>query len=91
LIKRSIEEAFEIEFPGGNRAQAIRISKMADIKQALRKLGLNRHSVCLVVVGGADELSGNDGQRLRKLFNEALAKIAQASGASVVEGAPTLG
>lgn len=80
------EEPFKVSFPNGASSNAIRVQSPEELPVALRKLGLHRLQPVLVVVGGADEMSEADMTRLRPLFEEVLAPLAETSGASVLTG-----
>src|SRR5215211_632684 len=85
LIKDS-EEPFSISFPNGSSSSAIRVNQPAELPNALRKLGLHRSRPVLVVVGGAGKLTEVEMTRLRPLFVEVLAPLAEALGACVADG-----
>ncbi len=81
-----MEEAFEITFPNGLTARAVRVHRSAELPVALRELGLRRSNPTLVLVGGAGGLGDAELDRLRPLFVEVLAPLAETLGASVVDG-----
>ena len=81
-----MEKPFEIAFPNGSKARAVQIPCSEGVSDALRELGLSRSRPVLVLVGGAGGLDGADMVLLRPLFTEALARLAEAFDASVVDG-----
>src|SRR5919112_3630704 len=85
LIKE-VEEPFSISFPNGSISSAIRVNQPAELPSALRKLGLHHSRPVLVVVGGAGKLTEVEMTRLRPLFVEVLAPLAEAMGACVADG-----
>jgi SLOG in TRPM, prokaryote len=67
-------------------AQTVRVSLDADLGSALASIGLHRARPVIVVVGGASAMSSDDLDRLRPLFVEALAPVAEKLGTYVVDG-----
>lgn len=86
-----MEKPFEVALPDGSKARAARVSRSEALPAALRELGLSRSRPVMVLVGGAGGLDGADMARLRPLFTETLAPLAEASGASVVDGGTDAG
>jgi hypothetical protein len=64
----------------------VRVTGGADLGEALASIGLDRSRPTVVVVGGADAMTEHDLNRLRPLFVDALARVAQSVGAYVVDG-----
>lgn len=81
-----MEKSFRFTFSNGITAYAIRVYLSAELSTALRKIGLHCPRFTLVLVGGAGRLSNSDMARLRPLFVEVLAPLAEAMGAFVVDG-----
>ncbi len=77
---------FKVSFSNALSSYAIRVNRPAELTVALRKLGLHRPRPVLVVVGGAGKLSEAEMSRLRPLFVEVLAPLAEALGACVADG-----
>jgi hypothetical protein len=67
-------------------AHAARPSRLEEVAEAVRRLGLLGSSPTLVVVGGAGGLDADGLEALRPLFARGLAPVAQALGAAVVDG-----
>ena len=86
-----MEESFEVAFPDGSEARAVRVRRSEGLPSALRELGLGRPRPVLVLVGGAGGLDGADMARLRPLFTEVLVPLAESLGASVVDGGTDAG
>ena len=84
-------EPFEIAFPGGASAQGFRLERrdqVADVAQRLMRAGAQ---ASVVVLGGADGMSGRDLRRLRPLFSGVLAELAWWFRAAVVDGGTDTG
>jgi hypothetical protein len=81
-----MEKPFRLSFSNGLTACAIRVHPSMELSVALAELGLHSRRPIIVVVGGASKLSDEDLTRLRLLFVEVLAPLAEALGASVVDG-----
>ncbi len=61
-------------------------ASIESLPQALEALGLTQRTPVLVVIGGASQISPEDFDRIRQLFQEVLAPIAQQVGATVIDG-----
>jgi transcriptional regulator with XRE-family HTH domain len=90
-LMQEAEKPFELGFSNGSRAHAIRVHRSAELPVALGELGLRHSRPVLVVVGGAGEVSAADMARLRPLFEEALAPLAETLGTFVVDGGTDAG
>src|SRR5918999_435144 len=66
--------------------ETVRVARRADLRSALASIGLGRARPTIVVVGGASAMTDEDLDRLRPLFVEALAPVAEGVGAYVVDG-----
>jgi hypothetical protein len=66
--------------------ETVRVAQSADLRSALASIGLRRARPTIVVVGGASAMTDEDLDRLRPLFVEALAPVAERVGAYVVDG-----
>ena len=66
--------------------ETVRVARSADLRHALASIGLDAARPTIVVVGGASALTDHDLDRLRPLFVEALAPVAEKVGAYVVDG-----
>jgi SLOG in TRPM, prokaryote len=86
-----MEKPFEVAFPNGAKARAVRVRRSEELPAALLELGLGGPRPVLVLVGGAGGLNDADEDRLRPLFTGTLAPLAEASGASVVDGGTDAG
>jgi hypothetical protein len=85
-----VREAFVVEFPNRHSATAVRVSSMDELPLALRALGLTSRPT-LVLVGGADGLTGAALDELRALFVETIAPLVEEAGAQVIDGATDSG
>lgn len=81
-----MEKPFNIAMSNGLTASAIRVESFEDLSAAMGELNLKSPRPILVVVGGAGKMSEADNHRLRSLFVEVLAPLAEELGAFVVDG-----
>ncbi len=84
-------DIFPIKFTATHTAPAARVRTFDDLPQAARDLGLPSPRPVIVLVGGAGSMTKADLVRLRPLFDEALAPIADELGAIVVDGGTDAG
>jgi DNA-binding XRE family transcriptional regulator len=85
-LMKEVEDPFKVSFSNGSSAHAIRVHGSGELPVALRKLGLRHAHPILVLIGGADEMSEADMVRLRPLFMEVLAPLAESLSVCVVDG-----
>lgn len=85
-----MEQAFAVSVGDGAHARAMRVGSFEELVCAARELGLEERAV-LVVVGGADRMSRLELRRLRPLFGEVLAPLAQRLRATVIDGGTDTG
>lgn len=81
-----MSEPFAVRFPDGRRAEAVRVSRMEELPDALAALGLVGPRPTVVVVGGAGGLDDSDLDRLRSLFVEAVVPVIEENGGIGVDG-----
>ncbi|MBD2521637.1 hypothetical protein [Nostoc sp. FACHB-133] len=81
----------KLTFGNGQTALAIRVDQQAELPDALERIGLGGSHSILVVVGGASKISEADFLRIKRLFTEVLAPIAESLGAYVVDGGTDAG
>lgn len=81
----------KLTFDSGQTALAIRVDRQAELPDALERIGLGGSHSILVVVGGASKISEADFLRIKRLFTEVLAPIAESLGAYVVDGGTDAG
>jgi hypothetical protein len=86
------QEPETLTFPGGQTARLARAADLDGLPDALAALGLASSRPVMVLVGGAAGLSlaGEAASPLRELFH-ALAEVAGAAGATVVDGGTDAG
>lgn len=84
-------ESLTLRFSDERTAQAVRVWQLDELPRALVKLGLAAPTPVIAVVGGAGGLRPGKLARLRPLFVRALAPLAQALGAAVVDGGTDAG
>ena len=70
-------------------SRVIRLAQPIEVPSRLAELNLGGPRPVVVLVGGADGLEDAQLARLRQLFEEGLAPLADALGACVIDGAPT--
>lgn len=85
-----MEEPFVVELDGGRRARAVRVDAVADLAQAVHELDIGRRRA-IVVVGGASGMSAAEARRLRPLFSDVIAPLAQRLGVTVIDGGSDTG
>ncbi|MEH2350751.1 MAG: hypothetical protein V7K55_22675 [Nostoc sp.] len=86
-----MKNCFKLTFDSGQTALAIRVDRQAELPDALERIGLGGSHSILVVVGGASKISEADFLRIKRLFTEVLAPIAESLGAYVVDGGTDVG
>ncbi|MBA3431033.1 MAG: hypothetical protein H0U16_06080 [Actinobacteria bacterium] len=67
-------------------SQTVRVNDSAKLPEALRSVGLEEVRPTIVLTGGADALVARDLDRLRPLFTQALAPLAESVHAYVLDG-----
>ncbi|MEA5603572.1 hypothetical protein [Nostoc sp. UHCC 0252] len=86
-----MKNCLELTFDSGQTALAIRADRQAELPDVLKQIGLDGSRSVLVVVGGASNISEADFLRIKRLFREVLAPIAESLGAYVVDGGTDAG
>ncbi len=84
-------QPLQLTFKNGQTACAIQVDHSVDLSAALNQIGLHGSRPVLVVVGGASKMSDQSMARLRLLFVNVLAPIAETLGACVVDGGTDTG
>lgn len=87
----SMQEALKIHFPEGSAATAFRPDATAELGTLLQPIGMQRPHPVIVVIGGASQLQQYHIARLRSLFINVLAPLAESLGAIVVDGGTDTG
>ncbi len=90
----STPSPFQIAFPNGHIAHAVRMHRAMDINamsSLLENAGLALAQPTLVLVGGASGISDTCFQRLEFLFREILAPLMESVGGVVVDGGTDAG
>ncbi len=77
---------FQINFPDGNSARAVRIESKNQLKEALSQLGLKSGRPTFVLVGGAGGIKDEELNRLYPLFVKSLSPSFEKLGAFVIDG-----
>ncbi|MBW4429354.1 MAG: hypothetical protein KME50_34425 [Nostoc desertorum CM1-VF14] len=86
-----MKNCLKLNFDSGQTALAIRVDQQVELPDALKRIGLGGSRSVLVVVGGASNISEADFLRIKRLFTEVLAPIAENLGAYVVDGGTDAG
>ncbi len=86
-----MEKPFNIPISNGLTAPAIRVESPQDLSHAIDQLNLHVSRPVLVIIGGASKISESDLNRLRLLFINVLAPLAEELGLSVVDGGTDAG
>jgi hypothetical protein len=87
----AMRRPFTLTFPGGEIASRIRVGHPGELPVALDRIGLAESRPTLALVGGAQALAASDMARLRSLFIEVLAPVAEQLGLYVVDGGTDAG
>ena len=80
-----------IKFTSALTALTARVQEFGDLPDAVRDLGLPSPRPVIVLVGGGGGMTEADLARLRPLFDEALAPIAEELGGVIVDGGTDAG
>ena len=86
-----MEKPFKINFSNEQTANAVMVHSFSELPDALDNLGLQNTYPTIVLVGGASGISDSDLVRLRQIFVEVLAPLAQSMGTAVVDGGTDAG
>jgi TRPM family ion channel len=86
-----LAELFGVEFADDLRATAIHVDREADLRGAVRALGIAGPSPTLVLVGGADDMGDAEVEQLRPLFADVVAPVVQRVGGLVLDGGTDTG
>jgi len=86
-----VDDAATATLPGPPGPSVTKIATVAELPAALAELQLPRASPVLVLIGGADGLDEPGLARLRPFFDDALAPLAGALDACVVDGGTSAG
>jgi len=86
-----MEKHFKIAIADKLTASAIRVESPKDLSTTMDELEIYSPCPVLVILGGAGKMSEADLNRLRSLFVEVLAPVAEEVGASVVDGGTDFG
>lgn len=79
-------EKREIQFPGGNRAQAVLAPASAHVSDLARALDLPRFETVILLAGGAGSMQQPAEANLAALFTEGLASAASSFDAAIIDG-----
>ena len=85
-----MEGPFPIGAGSGGRARAVRVTSFEELDEAARALDLSGLTA-LVVVGGAGGMSPPELRRLRPMFSEVIAPLAEQRRMSVIDGGTDTG
>jgi hypothetical protein len=78
-------------FPNKQFAYAVRVRRIRDLHDALDSLNIQYPRPTLVLVGGANGMSIEELARIRHLFTEVLAPLAESLGLAIVDGGTDAG
>ena len=88
---KNMAKSSTITFPNQQTATIASLTPACDLPAALTDLGLVVGQPVLVVIGGASKLSQEVYRQVERLFQDALAPIAQTYQASVIDGGTDVG
>lgn len=86
-----MNKPLQITFPRGSIANLLYAESNSQLPALLRQLGLQSGQPVMVVIGGASKLSGEDVERVKRIFSEVLVPLAMKWGAFVVDGGTDAG
>jgi hypothetical protein len=86
MLDTSTSGIVDLTFPNGCNAQALWLSPQQTSPQALESLNLTQPQPTLVVIGGAGLMSEDSLQRLKTIFQDVLAPLAQSLKLTVLDG-----
>ncbi len=86
-----MNQPFKLNLANRRAVQAIQVSYSGDVSHALGNLGLTPPKPVMVLVGGASGISPETMLRLKSLFVEVLAPLAELLGICVVDGGTDAG
>jgi SLOG in TRPM, prokaryote len=86
-----MKKPFSFSFSNGETAHAVQVDDFVNLSAALHDLGFQGSRPLLVLVGGASKVSEVDIARLRLLFVEVVAPLAEELNACVVDGGTDAG
>jgi hypothetical protein len=86
-----METRFTLTFDNKSTAQVLKVQPGQDLTSAVSTLNLTQHRPLLVVIGGASKISEPDLVRLKHLFIEVLAPLAQELDLFIVDGGTDAG
>lgn len=87
----SMQASLKIHFPEGSTALAFRPDAISNLDGILPSIGPQRPRPVIVVIGGASQLQQYHIAKLRSLFIQVLAPLAESLGAIVVDGGTDAG
>lgn len=86
-----MEQPFSLTFSNKQIAAVVRVCDPEDLCKKLNQVGLEARRPVLVVVGGASQIGEAEYLRIKQLFVQVLAPIAEKLGAYVVDGGTNAG
>ncbi len=86
-----MENSFTLTFDNKSTAQVLKVQPGQDLTSALSTMNLTQRRPVLVVIGGASKISESDLVRLKHLFVEVLAPLAQELNLFVADGGTDAG
>jgi SLOG in TRPM, prokaryote/Protein of unknown function (DUF4231) len=84
-------ESFQIDFPDGAHARAVRVPRLSAARDISTALGLPPASGVVVVNGGTTDLGSDVEERIRLLFASGLAPVADEMGLAIISGGTDAG
>lgn len=91
FVIQSMKKPLSLSFSNGQTAYAVQVDDFVNLSAALHNLSFQGSRPLLVLVGGASKVSAADLARLRLLFVEVIAPLAEELNAYVVDGGTDAG
>lgn len=91
MPKISADELVEHRFSSGQLAKILKVARGTSYEKALSIAGLKGPTPTLLVIGGASNMTAESQAKLLTFFNDALAKLSERIGITVLDGGTDAG
>ena len=86
-----MKKTFKYTFANGHTADVMEVEQWSHLDEAIKQFGFDQFRPTLVLVGGASKISPTDMSRLKQIFVEILAPLAESLGVIVLDGGTDAG